>query len=100
MNQKNFVKDLKQLIKLYKDYIKLVDKIFDLFGDIDDGPIDNLFDSYSELAIQLVEEKYNCKDIIGWFIFDNECGKVELKYNNKKIKNLNDLWGIINVRKN
>ena len=92
---------IETLIETYKNLENSFDGLFDIFGHgvIDSELFDRTFrcfDRYKEAVSEIVGDK---SDWIGWYIYDNDCGKNGLEAghedNMKSIETIDDLLELI-----
>lgn len=99
---KEFKKDVSDIVNFSKKISSLYDNFNKLFGNFD-GKVSDLISDLLEKNIELVEEKYDCKEDIGWFIFDNDYGKngyeISIDGIGFEINTIEDLWNVITEEK-
>ena len=95
---KAFKKDMQILKNRITETDKMTDKLFDIFGGFEGELNDLLWELVANL-IAFTQEKYDAKDWIDWYIYENDFGKNKYeagtKTTTKKITKIKDLWELI-----
>jgi hypothetical protein len=80
MAYKEFKSDIEAIKKAHGDWVKVYDKLSDIFGCNCEGVIIDMFDGLYDTLVDVVSDKYNDKhEWIKWFVYDNDFGKCGLE---------------------
>ena len=105
MTYKEFKSDIEAIKKAHSDWVKVYDKLSELFGCNCEGVIIDMFDGLYDTLVDVVSSKYNDKhEWIKWFVYDNEFGMggltAKIYGKDKAIKTVKDLYGLMEVMNN